>query len=597
MSKRQVAVSLISILSFSFGLFSCSVDKPSEKPNVIFILTDDQGYGDLAFNGNPWIQTPHLDSLYGQSLSFTDFHVGTTCAPSRAGLMTGKYSNKVGVWHTISGREILHENETTLAEVFQQNGYKTSIFGKWHLGDNYPFRPQDRGFDLSFIHKGGGVGQQPDYWNNDYFSDTYFRNGKEEKVDGYCTDVWFSEARKFIDQNADQPFFCYLALNAPHGPYNVPDKYAEPYRGNENIPNPEFYGMITNIDENVGHLRRYLMEKGLAENTLLVFMSDNGTAAGVKFDKDGKVIKGFNAGMKGTKGSHYEGGHRVPFLMHWPAGKLNERKDIHSLTSYIDFLPTLVDLCGLSTSLEVDGISLKKAIYAGEETDRILVVDTQREEYLRKYKQPAVMMGKWRMIGENELYNVKDDPGQMTNVADSHPDLMEKFKSFYESWWEQTSVLADKMTYIPVGKEVPEVVQLNSHDVHMENGITTWNQDQVRSGIGDRGYWPVNVLEEGLYEIELRRWPKESQLGLNDAAPAGDEIPGKNRYKEGVAWDIRAAELQIRDVLHKKELSKTDQEVLFQVNLKKGEQIIEASFDLDNGEKKQAFYAYIKPVK
>jgi arylsulfatase A-like enzyme len=196
-----------------------------QKPNVILILTDDQGYGDLACHGNSFIKTPNLDKLHAGSVRFTDYHVATTCAPTRAGLMTGKNCNKVGAWHTIIGRELLRKEEVTMAEIFKKAGYVTGIFGKWHLGDNYPFRPQDRGFDEVLIHGGGGVTQTPDYWNNDYFDDTYFYNGKPQKYNGYCTDVWFSEATKFISKHKKQPFFCYLATNAPHSPFNITDKY------------------------------------------------------------------------------------------------------------------------------------------------------------------------------------------------------------------------------------------------------------------------------------------------------------------------------------------------------------------------------------
>lgn len=593
---RKILV-LLSVLS----LVSCKnvSESPLErdKPNVVFILTDDQGYGDLGCNGNEWIQTPNIDSVYNESLSFTDYHVGTTCAPSRGGLMTGKFSNNVGVWHTIMGREILNEGEPTMAEFFKENAYKTSMFGKWHLGDNYPFRPQDRGFDESVIHKGGGVGQQPDYWNNDYFSDTYFRNGVPEKFEGYCTDIWFAEAQKFIEKSKDEPFFCYIALNAPHSPYNVPSKYSDLYKGQENILNPEFYGMITNIDENVGKLRAFLAEKELAENTIFIYMSDNGTAAGVSFDKNGDVKKGFNAGMRGTKGSEYEGGHRVPFIMHWPKGELSQRKDINALTSYVDFFPTLADLCGLpSPSGKIDGISLKNVIYNNENPDRVLVVDTQREDDLIKWKQPSIMKDKWRMIGKNELYDIKNDPGQKVNLAEEYPALMDSLKTAYESWWKGTETAAAQMTYIPVGSEVPELVQLNSHDLHTPVGHPTWNQSQVRSGSGAMGYWPIEVKNDGKYEVELCRWPKESGLGLRDAAPVGDEIPGKNQYKEGEQWLVNGAELIIDENTHVLAAPEMGERAVFTLDLKKGKQIMKASFKVDSGDKRQVFYAYVKPL-
>lgn len=219
-SLLTIALLGISIPTHVFG----------QKPNIIFILTDDQGYGDLACHGNSWIKTPHLDKLYSESIRFTNFHVGTTSAPTRAGLMSGKYCNKVGVWHTINGREMLSEDVEILPELLKEAGYQTGIFGKWHLGDSYPFRPQDRGFDEVLIHGGGGVGQQPDYWNNDYFDDTYFHNGNPEKFSGYCTDIWFSEAIKFIRNNKRRPFFCYIPTNAPHSPFHVEEKYMSPLR-------------------------------------------------------------------------------------------------------------------------------------------------------------------------------------------------------------------------------------------------------------------------------------------------------------------------------------------------------------------------------
>ncbi|MCK4999127.1 MAG: sulfatase-like hydrolase/transferase, partial [Anaerohalosphaera sp.] len=185
----------------------------TKHPNVILIITDDQGYGDLACHGNKIIKTPNMDSLYAQSTRLTNFHVGPTCAPTRAALMTGRYCNRTGVWHTVMGRSMLRKDETTIANVFTDTGYKTAFFGKWHLGDNYPFRPQDRGFQEVLAHGGGGITQAPDHWNNDYFDDTYFHNGTHKKCTGYCTDVWFENAIKFIEQNKNRPFFCYLATN------------------------------------------------------------------------------------------------------------------------------------------------------------------------------------------------------------------------------------------------------------------------------------------------------------------------------------------------------------------------------------------------
>ena len=314
--------------AFAFLLFilisiaSCSLPKetssfaPLEKPNIIMIMTDDQGYGDLSIHGNPYLKTPHLDQLAEESIRFSNFHVATTCAPTRAGLMTGVHCNRTGTWHTVGGRSLLSTRFPTIAEQLQPLDYATGIFGKWHLGDNYPFRPQDRGFDEVLVHGGGGVGQTPDYWNNDYFDDTYFHNGQPKKYTGFCTDIWFQEATKFIKESDDndEPFFCYITTNAPHGPHHAPQSYIDPYLDNDDIVNPNFFGQIANVDDNIGKLKQMLSTQGLLDNTIIIFLTDNGTAAGASIDKDKHVTKGYNSGMRGKKVDEYEGGHRVPLL-------------------------------------------------------------------------------------------------------------------------------------------------------------------------------------------------------------------------------------------------------------------------------------------
>ena len=331
-------------------------------------MTDDQGYGDLACLGNPILKTPNLDQLYSESVRFTDFHVSPFCTPTRAALMTGNHPGYTGAFRTSSGRTMLHRDEKTIANLFADNGYATGMMGKWHLGDNAPHRPQDRGFQDVVWHRCGGVGQASDYWGNDYFDDTYervkagSRVGKFEKFTGYCTDIWFEEGLRFIQQNKDKPFLLYLATNAPHGPYRVEKRWAEPYTGNKQVSNANFFGMIANVDHNMGILRDRLQELNIADNTILIFMTDNGTAAGGKFrGLDSTPVVGFNAGMRGKKSSVYDGGHRVPFFIHWPKGNLSGGKDIETLAAHIDVLPTLADLCGISVSEEfdVDGLSLK----------------------------------------------------------------------------------------------------------------------------------------------------------------------------------------------------------------------------------------------
>ena len=317
------------------AFFSAAATALAEHPNVVLIMTDDQGYGDLTCHGNPILKTPNLDRLYVESVRLTNFHVSSFCTPTRAALMTGRYPGRTGAYRTSSGRTMLHTDERTIADVFSATGYVTGMVGKWHLGDNSPHRPQDRGFQDVVWHRCGGVGQASDHWGNDYFDDTYERNGRFEKFAGYCTDVWFAEALRFIEENRKKPFFLYLAPNAPHGPYRVPPRWSTPYEGKADWRSgPQFYGMVANIDHNLGVLRERLDSLGLAENTILIFMTDNGTANGATFENlTSEAVKGFNAGMRGKKSSIYEGGHRVPFFIHWPAGRIDQGRDIESLAA------------------------------------------------------------------------------------------------------------------------------------------------------------------------------------------------------------------------------------------------------------------------
>jgi len=242
---RRYSASLLAL----FFLVLSACNQQQDRPNVILVMTDDQGYGDIGAHGHPFLKTPNLDKLHAESVRLTDFHVDPTCSPTRAALMTGRYSTRTGVWHTIMGRSLMNPDEVTMAEVFRDNGYETGMIGKWHLGDNYPLRPQDQGFEEAFYHLGGGVGQGPDYFGNDYFDDVYVRNGVEEQTEGYVTDVWFDDALDFISRKKDKPFFLYLSTNAPHGPFLVAEKYSQPYiYAGAGEGSSRFFGMIANID-------------------------------------------------------------------------------------------------------------------------------------------------------------------------------------------------------------------------------------------------------------------------------------------------------------------------------------------------------------
>ena len=578
MNRRQF-IKTVGAAAVSLSMPHRSYAGPSnKKPNVILVMTDDQGYGDLRCHGNTAIETPNLDRLYNQSVRLTNFHVSPTCSPTRAALMTGRYCNRTGVWHTIMGRSLLRKDELTMADVFAANGYRTAIFGKWHLGDNYPYRPQDRGFQEVLIHSAGGIGQGADYWGNDYFDDTYRRNGRAEKFRGYCTDVWFAEAIKFIEANRNRPFFCYLPTNAAHGPFRVPDSYSRLYkdRGLES-PAAEFYGMITNIDDNMGRLMRRLDELGLSDNTILIFMTDNGSTMGRRHGL-------FNAGMRDNKGSEYDGGHRVPCFIRWPAGRIKAPRDIGRITAHIDLLPTLIDLCGLGAfdSVRFDGRSLVPLLTGDARNwpDRIIITDSQRVDHPVKWRKSAVMTDRWRLVNARQLYDIQSDPGQQVDIAAKHPELVEKLRRAYEKWWQDVSERFDEYCHIVIGSDKADPVLLTSHDIH---GQVVWNHEQVRKGKRADGFWAVEIARDGEYELALRRWPVELDRPITAA---------ENDRGTGAKLHATHARLKVGCIDITRPVDKDASQVKFRVRLQAGKTRLQGWFinAFDNGGVFGAYY-------
>ena len=561
------------------------------KPNIVFVITDDQGYGDLSCHGNPVLKTPNLDKLHSESLRLTDYHVSPTCTPTRAALMTGRYTNRTGAWHTIMGRSLLRTNETTVADYLSKAGYVTGIFGKWHLGDSYPYQPEYRGFQKTYIHGGGGIGQTPDLWDNSYFDDTYIEDGELVKAKGFCTDVFFDEAIEFIEEQheAKKPFFAYISTNAPHGPFHAPQKYIDMYAGQKGDLAP-FFGMIANIDDNVGKLRTKLAEIGADKNTLFIFTTDNGTVRG------GNV---FNAGMSGGKGKNTEGGHRVPFFMHWPENGWTKGRDIKQLSAHIDVLPTLSEICDfeIDGKLPVDGLSLVpllKEENVSDWKDRIIVTDSQRVVDPRKWKDSSTMMQDWRLLNGKKLYQLSTDPGQKKDIADKHPERVKMMREGYEAWWDSMKDSFAEGAPYHLGDN-PKPLELTAHDLVGTGGTASvaWNQGHIRkgtlTGVNKDGaaYWQLKVTKAGEYTFKLSRYPLATGLALNASAPVGKQVPGTTqafRTTPARAIDISAGKI----LLNGKEITagKADPTKSFMTltaSLPEGTHQLSALFDTPDG--------------
>ncbi len=420
------------------------------RPNIVFILTDDQGYGDLSCHGHPVLKTPNIDRLHREGARFTDFHVSPTCAPTRSALFTGRHEFKNGVTHTIHERERLTPGAVTLAEILRQAGYTTGIFGKWHLGDEPAYRPDRRGFDEVFIHGGGGIGQTypgscGDASGNTYFDPAILHNGRFEKTSGYCTDVFFRQATDWINRTRGRkPFFACISLNAPHAPLQVRPEDEARYAGRfANTNAARFLGMVANIDDNVGQLLDRLQRWNLDRETLVIFMNDNGA--------DGGILAGYNAGMRGKKGTAFLGGTRAASLWRWP-GTLTPG-DRPGLTAHVDFLPTLAAIAGATPeprwSSQVEGRSLIPLLEdpAASWADRTLFTHVGRWEpkaspESARYRMAAVRTTRWHLVsadGAREphwmLFDVQTDPGETRDLASAEPDRTRQLAAEFDTWW------------------------------------------------------------------------------------------------------------------------------------------------------------------
>ncbi len=546
-----------------------TAEQSARKPNIVLIMSDDQGFGDFGMHGNPVIRTPNIDQFAKQGVELTHFYVCPVCAPTRSSLLTGRYNYRTRVTDTYLGRALMDPDEVTLAELLGSAGYKTGIFGKWHLGDNYPMRPIDQGFDESLVLRGGGIGQPSDPnepGGSSYTDPILQHNGLQVKTKGYCSDVFTDAALAFIESNRDRPFFVYLPFNAPHTPLQVPDAYRDLYKDKDLSPSafpkvgrpipgkvdPEttarVYGMETNIDDNVGRLLKKLDDWKLAEETIVIFLTDNGPQQ-----------PRYNAGLRGQKGSVYEGGIRVPCLIRWP-GRIAAGKTIDDPTAHIDLVPTILDACGVPKPERVafDGRSLLPRLIgkANDSTERVLFFQWHRGDAPEPYRAFAARGPRWKLVqpeGTSEgpspknprfqLYDLVADPYEEHDQAETHPEIVENLKQAYDNWFKDVCSTR--------GFDAPRVIL----GTPRENPTVFTRQDWrgPRAGWGPKslGHWAVEAAAPGTYRITLDFNPPEhesivhvkvggssrqARIGAKEGRFTFDAVPLKSGPSTLEAW-------------------------------------------------------------
>ncbi len=500
---------MIRILTFCLLAGMClPASADDNKPNVVLILIDNLGYFHLGCKGNPYLQTPNIDEFARQGVDFCNFHAENFCSPSRAALLTGRQPMRYGVHNTVGGVSLLSPQETTLADRLKKIGYRTGIFGKWHLGMSHPFHPSQRGFDEVFVHGGGGIGQLEDYAGNKHLNAQFQHNGKWVKTSGFSTDVLFDRALKFIESSKDRPFFCYIPTPATHFPVQAEPKALARIKKRgitSKQANLSLLSMIENIDENVGKMVRRLEELKLRKNTLVIFMNDQGVG-------DRGSVKPVWPGKDRQKdlGNASEGKHRVFCMVQKPG--LTVAGKNHALACIRDFCPTILELCGAKIPKNIDGRSLVPLLKgnANWRDKRIIVMQCPRAREREKWKHAAVKQGHWRLVSGGRLYNVKTDSMMKHDVSKKHPELVTRLNAAYEKFWTSLPPESDIVQRHVLGaKEAPKTL-LCAMD--WREGGSPWNFGALRDGFRGQGSWYVNVARDGRYRITLCRAMQETPM-------------------------------------------------------------------------------------
>jgi arylsulfatase A-like enzyme len=523
LQEAGAAVSSASLALLSgFGLTGCA-RRSGRRPNVVLVLTDDQGYGDLGCHGNPDIRTPRLDGFHAESVRFTNFYACPLCSPTRASLLTGRYNYRTGVVDTWIGLSLMRPEELTAAELLRAAGYRTGIFGKWHLGDHFPLRPQEQGFEECLVHKGAGMGGRSNPPGNLYYDPVLYHNKEVKTYRGYCTDIFFRAAEEYIEAHATEPLFVYLPTNVPHVPLEIAAEEVTPYTDlGLDETTARHYAMLSNLDANFGRLLDTIERLGLTRDTIVIFMSDNGPAYGNRF----------NAGLRDMKGSVYDGGIKVPFFLRWP-GRVAGGVDVDRIGAHIDVLPTILELCGVPRprNTDLDGASLAPLLVgtAPDWPDRTLFfqqcrpdqngIDTprpfthcaarsQRFKIVMSARPSAARFSRAVPFEETELYDMAADPGERLDLASQNPVIVERMRAEYERWFRDvTAGLAP--VRIHLGSPLHNPLVLNNQDLSGPGAAVSYssysrlarNPEEEPDG---SGVWNVHVARTGRYRIALR---------------------------------------------------------------------------------------------
>jgi len=528
------------------------------KPNVLLILTDNQAYHELGCHGHETLQTPHIDQLASESVDFTNFHAPNYCSPSRGVLMSGKYALRSGIHNTIGGVSLLHMSDTTLADHLKEAGYRTAIFGKWHLGMSYPHQPQERGFEHSFIHGGGGIGQLEDYFGNSHMNATYWQNKVPYKSTGFSTDVLFSKAQDFIAEESQRPFFCFISTPATHKPWEPHPQVAERIKKRlGKTKDLSLLSMIENIDDNVGAILEQLDQQQILDETLVIFLTDQGIHN-----------RGAPKNDPNNPPSHLaDMGHHVFCMMRYPKVISRPHRN-NALTGMIDIVPTVLDLCGITPPPMMDGRSLKPLL-GGLSTwsdDRELIIQCPRKRERIKWDNSTVKTQRWRLVNGEKLYDVTTNSKECSQYF---PEVLQQLRSSYEAFWNSLPPTEDVLSRHLIGSNPTELCAMDWYQ-----GASPWRwPKKVTKPVQAQGTWAVEVTEAGTYMFELRAFPREAEK----------------------TFQATSATLNIGDLQVTKALDGTIQHTILQMDLTPGKYDLSSSFQ--NGKKQfGAMFVYINKI-